>query len=104
MGHVRAAILASVLILSGSITARGDESLPADSLQRLKAATVYVKAEIASLPIAGSGFVIHVDGDSALIATNQHVVTTPKVLQTGSFIPGLRGRDRIALLKLQQAL
>lgn len=47
---------------------------------------------------------IQVSGDTALIATNQHVISTPKVLQTGSFIPGLRGRDKIALRKLQQSL
>lgn len=33
--------------------AHGDDSLPADALQRLKAATVYVKTEIASLPLTG---------------------------------------------------
>ena len=36
--------------------------------------------------------------------TNQHVVTKPKVLSPLGFVPGLRGRDRMALVRIQQAL
>jgi S1-C subfamily serine protease len=39
-----------------------------------------------------------------LIITNQHVVAKPKVLAPRGFIPGLRGRDRITLMTIQQAL
>ncbi len=54
--------------------------------------------------MTGSGFVIQVTGDSALIATNHHVIARPKELQVGGYIPGLNGRDKAALKQLQLAL
>ena len=47
---------------------------------------------------------IQAAADSALIVTNQHVIAKPKILEPMGFIPGLRGRDRIALRRIQQAL
>jgi S1-C subfamily serine protease len=84
--------------------ARADESLAPETARRLKEATVYVKVAIGPLNLSGSGFVIQAAGDSALIVTNQHVVTKPKILEPMGFIPGLRGRDRIALRRIQMAL
>jgi len=104
MSLVRRTIVVWLLLVSGALIAKADESLPADTVQSLKNSTVYVKTEIGTLPMSGSGFVIQVTGDTALIATNHHVITKPKELRIGSFIPGLRGRDQFTLRKLQQAL
>jgi len=86
------------------VAARGDETLSIETMQRLKDATVYVKVALGPVNWSGSGFVIQVSGDTAVIVTNQHVVGKPKELLQGSFIPGLRGRDRIALMRLQRAM
>src|SRR5207248_8438376 len=51
----------------------GDGQIPAALLAKLKAATVFVKGEGGSIAWSGSGFVLKVDGDKALIVTNQHV-------------------------------
>jgi S1-C subfamily serine protease len=95
------AVLALVV---AAAAARADESLAPETARRLKEATVYVKVAIGPLSLSGSGFVIQAAGDSALIVTNQHVVTKPKILEPMGFIPGLRGRDRLALRRIQQAL
>ena len=94
----------ALLLISTAAVARGDEGLAPETARRLKEATVYVKVAIGPLPITGSGFVIQSEGGSALVVTNHHVIAKPKVLTQGSFIPGLRGRDRIALMRLQNAL
>ena len=47
---------------------------PQEILRRLKDATVYIKNRIAGKTISsGSGFVIEVDGDRVMVATNRHV-------------------------------
>lgn len=80
------------------------DNLSADLIENLKNSTVYIKTKIGPIEMSGSGFVMEVTGDSALIVTNQHVIAKPKELRVGSYIPGLRGRDRMALAKLQSAL
>lgn len=77
------------------------QGLPLEIMQALKASTVYVKTEIGPISFSGSGFVMSQDGDTTLIATNNHVVSKPKELQLGGYIPGLRGRSRMALTRLQ---
>ena len=104
MKHHSRLIRAALLLISASAGARADESLAPETARRLKEATVYVKVAIGPLSMSGSGFVIQTTGDSALVVTNQHVVTKPKILTPLGFIPGLRGRDRIALMRIQQAL
>lgn len=47
-----------------------DGSIPLQTLQQIKDATVFVKLDNSS----GSGFVISADGETALVVTNQHVV------------------------------
>ncbi len=79
-------------------------ALSPETARRLKEATVFVKVAIGPLALTGSGFVIQSTGDTALIVTNQHVVAKPKVLAPGGFVPGLRGRDRLALMRIQQLL
>jgi tetratricopeptide (TPR) repeat protein len=53
--------------------------IPVKKLKELKAATVFIRVQFntlgKSLPSSGSGFVLRVDGDTALIATNHHVVS-----------------------------
>ena len=97
-------VLAALLLISTTPLARADGSLPAETARRLKEATVYVKVAIGPLTLTGSGFVIQSSGDTALVLTNQHVVAKPKVLTPGGFIPGLRGRDRLALMQIQRTL
>jgi S1-C subfamily serine protease len=69
---------------SGATRADTPETTPADPppaegqipgalLARLKAATVFVKVQFAGGGGSGSGFVVRVDGDHALIVTNDHV-------------------------------
>jgi len=101
MGLLRRASTVWLVLTLAAVAARGDDSLSPDTLQRLKDATVYVKTEIGPIAMTGSGFVIDVTGDGALIATNHHVIAKPKVLEVGGFVPGLRGRDQLALRKLQ---
>jgi regulation of enolase protein 1 (concanavalin A-like superfamily) len=66
-----------------------DEGIPEKQLKELKAATVYVKAEAKQGTAFGSGFLIRVDGESGLIATNHHVVAT---------VPGRFTPQRFALI------
>jgi S1-C subfamily serine protease len=47
---------------------------PQEILRRLKEATVFVKSKIGGKTVStGSGFVIEVNGDSVVVATNRHV-------------------------------
>ncbi|MEJ7638454.1 MAG: trypsin-like peptidase domain-containing protein [Singulisphaera sp.] len=48
---------------------------PAQANARVKDATVFIKVKVAGGSGSGTGFVIRVDGDKALIATNDHVVS-----------------------------
>ena len=98
------AIQAALLLISAGALAHADGSLPPETARRLKESTVYVKVTIGPLSISGSGFVIQSSGDSALIVTNQHVVAKPRLVTPLGFIPGLRGRDRLALMQIQRAL
>jgi S1-C subfamily serine protease len=104
MKHQLSPVRAAFVLISAAGLARADGSLPPETMRRLKDATVYVKVAIGPVTLSGSGFAIQSSGDSALIVTNQHVVTKPKVLTPLGFIPGLRGRDRLTLMRIQQAL
>jgi S1-C subfamily serine protease len=52
---------------------QGSELAP-DILERVKRAAAYVKVDVGSASGSGSGFVVHVSGDSAFLITNNHVV------------------------------
>ena len=54
--------------------------LPAAQLQKIKAATVYIKVTHGDLMASGSGFVVHSTKDYGLIVTNHHVVQPPEEL------------------------
>lgn len=66
-------ILACVLVCSSAFAA--DEGIPKKKLDALKAATVYVKVEGNQGTVTGSGFLIWVEGETGLVATNHHVVS-----------------------------
>lgn len=59
------------------LPARADDGIPPKTLADIKAATVFVKIETARVSGSGSGFVMRIDGDTALIVTNDHVVSPP---------------------------
>jgi S1-C subfamily serine protease len=72
-----------LLVLSPVCFLSADEGIPEKQLQDLKAATVYVKVEGKQGMATGSGFLIHVNGETGLVATNRHVIAaTP-----GRFTP-----------------
>src|SRR5262249_44234513 len=54
---------------------RGDGPIPPALLGKLKAATVFIKVSTGPIEASGSGFVLRVDGNTALVVTNNHVVT-----------------------------
>ncbi len=74
-------VLACVLVSSPVIAA--DEGIPEKKLKELKAATVYVKVEGKQGTASGSGFLIRVEGETGLVATNHHVVAAVR----GRFTP-----------------
>ncbi len=61
-------------ILALSLPLAADEGISPQKLADLKAATVYVKVDAKDFGATGSGFLIRVDGDAGLVATNHHVV------------------------------
>jgi regulation of enolase protein 1 (concanavalin A-like superfamily) len=65
-------VLVSLLAISAVVAA--EQGIPADKLDRLKAATVYVKVEGDEGTATGSGFLIRVDVDAGFIVTNHHVI------------------------------
>src|SRR5438067_10690161 len=60
-----------------ALAVRADDGIPAKVLGELKAATVYVKVEGDGWSATGSGFLIQVDRETGLVATNHHVVSDP---------------------------
>lgn len=63
---------------------QAQEAIPVKTLTEIKAATVFVKASLQGLEGSGSGFVIKVDGYTAYVATNDHVVNPkPRNITTG---------------------
>src|SRR5262245_36463416 len=79
--------IVTVLLCLAASEARAG-GIPVKRLNELKAATVFIKVQFQTVgktvPGSGSGFVVHVAGDSALIATNRHVVSPmPGELRVG---------------------
>ncbi len=62
------------VLMSPACAMAADEGIPEQRLQSLKAATVYVKVEGKQGMVTGSGFLIHVNGETGLVATNRHVI------------------------------
>jgi hypothetical protein len=74
-----APILAGVIVLAAA-AAGAEESISPETLRDIKDATVYVKVEAEGDSGSGSGFVIRIDGNSALVVTNHHVIE-PKIIE-----------------------
>jgi S1-C subfamily serine protease len=55
-----------------------NQAIPAKLLEHLKSATVFVKVESKDFQASGSGFVMKVQGDTAYVVTNAHVID-PKI-------------------------
>ena len=53
-----------------------EDSIPLETLKKIKDATVYIMVETTGRAGSGSGFVMKVDGNSALIVTNNHVIAS----------------------------
>jgi hypothetical protein len=77
--------LAAILFLSSIASA--DEALSAETLNTLKAATVFIKVEAGKDSASGSGFVIRVEGRTAYVATNNHVIDPAEGLQRPTLKP-----------------
>lgn len=65
-----------------------DGTIPAATLQALKAATVYIKVRAGTTMASGSGFLFRTDGKVGYIITNHHVVDMPDEVAAG--MPGPR--------------
>ncbi|HWE37580.1 MAG TPA: trypsin-like peptidase domain-containing protein [Isosphaeraceae bacterium] len=70
---MRVLIVAACVSLCASV-GRADDTIPRETLSRLKDATVYVWHEEARLRATGSGFLIANEGTSGFVATNHHVI------------------------------
>jgi S1-C subfamily serine protease len=96
------ALLTLIALGYPAAPAPAQEAIPPETLQEIKAATVFVKTKVGTASMSGSGFVLKVDGDSALVATNHHVIAPPRVLARGAkpavslvFLSGTRD-ERVA--------
>lgn len=70
-------IALALVLVSVVVPLHADDGIPAQTLADLKAATVFIKVSAARGASSGSGFVMSVEDDTALIVTNEHVVTPP---------------------------
>jgi S1-C subfamily serine protease len=70
---MRFALTAALLLLAVTPVA-AEDTIPPETLTKIKNATVYIKVEGPDISGSGSGFVMKSDGDTALVVTNQHVV------------------------------
>ena len=99
----RSVIATWLVILAMGPVIHAQESIPADVLQKVKSASVFIKVTLGPLESSGSGFVVNTDGDSVLIVTNAHVVAKPD-FQGDQLPPGLRFRDRQDLQRIKAAI
>lgn len=74
---VRTLIMA-VGIAHFAASARTDDSIPAETVDAVKHATVFIRVQGRNWKATGSGFVIAADKDSVLVATNYHVISPPE--------------------------
>jgi len=70
------------------------DSISPKTLAAIKRATVFVKVDVQGLSASGSGFVIKVDGDSALVVTNHHVIEPKVQVEVSPRTIGPKGRRR----------
>ena len=79
---MRSLVLAGVVVGFSATFVLSDEGIPPETLARIKGATAFVKVVAGDMAGSGSGFVIKVDGNSAYVVTNHHVIE-PKVINRG---------------------
>jgi S1-C subfamily serine protease len=68
------AAFGALLILCVSNQVRAEDTIPLETLQAIKSATAFVKVEAGSFNASGSGFLMKVDGETAYVVTNHHVI------------------------------
>ncbi len=77
-GHGKQAALNAAVgvtaVLFLGVRAAADDGLPAETLNNLKAATVFLKVEAGKDSARGSGFVIRTEGQTVYVVTNNHVL------------------------------
>jgi len=88
-----------ILCIAGmATTLAADEGLSPQILTAVKRATVFVEVEVEGQSASGSGFVVTVEENSALVVTNHHVVE-PRIIaqarQDPKFVPVARLRPSI---------
>ena len=77
---MRIHLVAAIILLCSAAVAMAEDGIPLETVQKLKDSTVYVKIEAAGQSGSASGFVIRVDGNSALVVTNHHVIE-PEIVE-----------------------
>ncbi len=65
------------------VAAAMDGQIPLAVLQAIKDATAYIKMDAGQVKGSGSGFVMKVEGTTAYVVTNDHVVTPPATKVVG---------------------
>ena len=68
MGLARRTVAVCLAVVSSSAVVFSDDSLPVETVQRLKDSTVYVKTKIGPVEMTGSGFVFQVPLSRAIFA------------------------------------
>jgi hypothetical protein len=74
------------------VPAPARDAIPLELMQRVKAATVFIKVQGGGTGHTGTGFVFKVDGETVYIVSNEHVVADPK-----RSIPNFRGNVRLPI-------
>lgn len=77
---MRSLALVVAFASSWAMAAFSDDTIPPETLAKIKGATAFVKIVAGSGSGSGSGFVIKVEGQSAYVVTNHHVIE-PRVIQ-----------------------
>ena len=94
---MRRLVMAAMLVAGTARAAPADDAIPADVLQKVKQAAVFVKVTIGPLESSGSGFVIQADGQTTYLVTNEHVVAKPNPEGLQSLPPWVRLRERLEI-------
>ena len=91
----RCAIVA-VLVFIAFQLATAQDAIPPDTVVAVKKATVFVKVDWGLAKGTGTGFVVEVQKDAVLIATNYHVVAYPSTTRgRASLPPSSRGPSKL---------
>jgi S1-C subfamily serine protease len=83
---VRPVVLAFGFLILVAAT-RADDGIPPETVDAVKKATVFVRVQGSNWRGSGSGFVVWADKDSALVATNYHVVASPEFEKKSRLTP-----------------